>query len=88
MKIVWDELKRRSNLAKHGYDFADLTEQFFEDGNDIPSYDDRRLLVGKFGRKTIVVVFRPLGQEAVSVISMRDANRKDIERYEQAISKL
>jgi uncharacterized protein (DUF4415 family) len=24
MAIIWDELKRRSNLAKHGLDFASL----------------------------------------------------------------
>jgi uncharacterized DUF497 family protein len=88
MKIVWDEPKRLSNLVKHGYDFADLTEDFFEAGNDVAGHSDRRLIVGQFHRRLIVVVFRSLGHEAVSIISMREANRKDIERYEQAISKL
>jgi len=88
MKIVWDEPKRLSNLVKHGFDFADLPEAFLETGNDIPSHSDRRLVIGHFNRRLIVVVFRPLGAEAISVISMREANRKDIERYEQALSKL
>jgi uncharacterized DUF497 family protein len=30
MKIVWDEPKRLANLDKHGLDFADLNETFFE----------------------------------------------------------
>lgn len=29
MKIVWDEPKRKANFAKHGLDFATLTEAFF-----------------------------------------------------------
>jgi hypothetical protein len=29
MKIVWDESKRLTNLAKHGLDFADLDFDFF-----------------------------------------------------------
>jgi len=29
MKIVWDESKRLTNLAKHGLDFADLDIDFF-----------------------------------------------------------
>jgi uncharacterized DUF497 family protein/uncharacterized protein (DUF4415 family) len=30
VKIVWDEPKRLANLEKHGLDFADLDEAFFE----------------------------------------------------------
>jgi uncharacterized DUF497 family protein len=29
MKIVWDQPKRLANIAKHGLDFATLTEDFF-----------------------------------------------------------
>jgi uncharacterized DUF497 family protein len=28
MKVVWDESKRLTNLAKHGLDFADLDSDF------------------------------------------------------------
>jgi uncharacterized DUF497 family protein len=27
--ITWDERKRQGNLTKHGFDFADLTLEFF-----------------------------------------------------------
>ncbi|MGY3529979.1 hypothetical protein [Bradyrhizobium sp. USDA 4452] len=30
MKIIWDEPKRLANLDKHGMDFADLNERFFD----------------------------------------------------------
>ena len=29
MRIVWDEAKRLTNLAKHGLDFADLDAELF-----------------------------------------------------------
>ena len=32
MKIIWDEPKRLSNLAKHGLDFADIEDGFDFDG--------------------------------------------------------
>ncbi len=30
MLIVWDEPKRKANLAKHGMDFADLDAEFLQ----------------------------------------------------------
>ncbi|MGD9924445.1 MAG: hypothetical protein AB7V13_23825 [Pseudorhodoplanes sp.] len=41
MKIVWDEPKRLANLDKHGLDFTDLTERFFENALFLPSRDQR-----------------------------------------------
>ena len=76
MKIVWDEPKRQINLDKHGLDFADLTIDFFEAARVEPAKQDRFLAVGELnGVAVIAVVFRPLGAEALSVISMRPASR-------------
>ncbi|HWV19966.1 MAG TPA: BrnT family toxin [Devosia sp.] len=81
MEITWDEPKRRSNLAKHGLDFADLVPEFFLTAFVEPAKDGRLLAMGEFnGVIVIVVVFRPLGSEAVSVISMRPASRKERSR--------
>jgi len=41
MRIVWDELKRQANLAKHGLDFADLNEAFFANALVIPGKNHR-----------------------------------------------
>lgn len=81
MKIVWDEPKRLANLAKHGLDFADLNESFFDNALALPSYNRRWAGIGKNIRGMIVVVFVTLGKEAVSVISMRRASRNERKLY-------
>ena len=85
MNIVWDEIKRIKNIAKHKMDFADLDPEFFAEATLSPSVEDRSLAVGIFkGRVVVAVVFRPLGNEAISVISMRPASRKERNAYDQA----
>jgi uncharacterized DUF497 family protein len=37
MRIVWDGLKRLANVARHGMDFADLDEAFFEGSVIVPA---------------------------------------------------
>jgi uncharacterized DUF497 family protein len=66
------------NLAKHGLDFADLDADFFDDCSVVPTYGDRFVAIGEFrGILIIAVVYRPLGSEALSLISMRPASRKE-----------
>jgi uncharacterized DUF497 family protein len=77
MMIVWDEPKRRSNLAKHGLDFADLDEDFFLDSMVVPARDGRHMAIGRLANGVIAVVFAVLGAEGISVISMRPASRKE-----------
>jgi uncharacterized DUF497 family protein len=81
MRIVWDEPKRLANIKKHGLDFADLNETFFDNALVLPSYNKRWRGIGKDIRGVIAVVFVTLGKEAVSVISMRPANRHERELY-------
>jgi uncharacterized DUF497 family protein len=82
MKIVWDEPKRLANLAKHDLDFADLDPDFFAAAMVSPTKRGNRFVaVGEYDAGIIVtVVFKPLGAEAVSVISMRPASRKERSR--------
>ena len=75
--IVWDESKRQRNLAKHGLDFADLDEWFFLEAITAPAKNGRHIAIGRLHDGTIAVVFALLGSEAVSVISMRPASRKE-----------
>ena len=78
MRIVWDEIKRQSNVANHGLDFADLDDGFFSRALVRATYSDRLMAFGEFRSEMIVaVVFRPLGSEAISVISMRPASRRE-----------
>jgi uncharacterized DUF497 family protein len=78
MKIVWDEPKREANIAKHGLDFASLTVEFFEAAHVEAARQNRFLAIGEIeGIAVVAVVFRPLGSEALSVISMRRANKNE-----------
>lgn len=81
MRITFDEAKRQSNIAKHGLDFADLTLDFFLSSHVEPAKEGRSLAIGSFGRNLVIaVVFRPLGTEAISVVSMRRANQNERNR--------
>ena len=81
MKLVWDEPKRQRNIAKHGLDFAVLTSEFFENARIEDAKSGSFLAVGEFDGVTIIaVVFRPLGSEALSIISMRRANKAERNR--------
>jgi uncharacterized DUF497 family protein len=78
MKIVWDEPKREANIAKHGLDFASLTVEFFEAAHVEAARQNRFLAIGEIeGTAVVAAVFRPLGSEALSVISMRRANKNE-----------
>jgi hypothetical protein len=78
MKIIYDDGKRLSNIEKHGLDFADLTIEFFATSSVIPAKSGRFMAIGEFrGVIIIAVVFRPLGTEALSVISMRPASSRE-----------
>ncbi len=85
MKIVWDEPKRRANLEKHGFDFADVSELHWvnavvEDGK--PDAEGRRRLkaIAYFRDGTAAVVFALLGTEAISIISFRPASDRERRR--------
>lgn len=80
MKIVWDEPKRLTNLAKHALDFANLDTNFFSEAALGAVDMDGFVAVGEWAGAAITMVFRPLGAEAISVISMRPASRKERRR--------
>lgn len=78
MKIVWDEPKRRTNLTKHGLDFADLSFEFFLSARVAAAKEGRFVALSELnGQMVIAVVFKPVGSEALSIISMRPASRKE-----------
>lgn len=78
MKLTFDPIKRTRNIAKHGgLDFADLTVDFFAVSVIVPAKGARLMAIGAFQDDVIAVVFARLGSEAISVISMRPASRKE-----------
>lgn len=76
VKVLWDEPKRQANLAKHGFDFADLDAAFFENAAIVAARRGRLVAVGRLGG-VIAVVFATLGTEAIAVISMRPASARE-----------
>lgn len=79
---MWDEPKRQANIAKHGMDFADLSFEFFLAANVVRTRMNRKIAIGKLDDGTIAVIFMELGSEALSVISMRAASKKERKQYE------
>lgn len=79
MEIVWDERKRIANLDKHGMDFGVLDAEFFADATIFPGKKGRFVAVGDIDGP-VAVVFAMLGTEAISLISMRPASKRERER--------
>ena len=77
MEITWDEPKRQANIAKHGLDFADLNEAFFENAVIRLAKKNRYRAIGHVAPGVVAVIFATLGREGVSVVSMRPANRRE-----------
>ncbi|SIR28030.1 hypothetical protein SAMN05880582_10969 [Rhizobium sp. RU20A] len=78
MKIVYGNSKRLTNLQTHGLDFADLDLDFFDQAVVVPAKGNRSLAIGPFqGMIIAAVLFKPLGAEALSIISLRPASTKE-----------
>lgn len=91
--MVWDESKRVSNLRPppegHGLDFIDARDRFaWEKARIFPTYPSRTgrarfMAVGYLDDVLVALVFSPLGNEAVSVVSLRIASRKERKAYDE-----
>lgn len=77
MKITFDPPKREETLAERRLDMADLTREFFDEATIFEAKKGRLMAIGQFRGDLITVIFTLLGTEAVSVISMRRASRKE-----------
>jgi uncharacterized DUF497 family protein len=85
-KFEWHENKRRSNIDKHGIDFADAQHVF----NDPDAYtyasqhsatEQRHVRVGIVKGICMAVIFTLRGT-VVRIISARVARRSERQRYE------
>ena len=77
MFITNDPRKQQINLEAHGYDFDDLNVEFFETAVIIPAKGGRWMAIDELRGRAVTVVFKRLGTEELSVISMRPASRKE-----------
>ena len=81
--LIWDEPKRLANLSKRRFDFEDAAFFEWERALVVDSYSGRLKAIGKFRGRTVVVVYTRLGDEALSIVSFRPANRKERKLYDQ-----
>jgi uncharacterized protein len=86
----WDEKKRISNLAKHGFDFADAARVF--DGPILARVEHRRdygedrlSAVGEANGRLLYVVYTRRGDK-FRIISARTAGRDEREEYCKGLS--
>ena len=89
IEFEWDEVKRQSNRHKHGIDFADAVEVFYDDLArtmvDPDHHAEQRLVtIGRdaFGRVLVVVYTQP-DELTVRIISARQATAAERRYYEQ-----
>jgi uncharacterized DUF497 family protein len=86
MRLQWDENKRRSNLEKHGLDFADAWK-VFADPEFITSAvsgdfgEVRYKTIGKYQDTIITVVVHTNRAGAIRIISFRPASQIERSKY-------
>lgn len=87
MRIVWDEAKRQETLRRRRLDFADLEDGFaWGDMLVTSTYPGtegraRYIAVAPMNATLITIIFSPLGNEAIAIISMRSASRRERKQY-------
>jgi uncharacterized DUF497 family protein len=85
VKLEWDERKRRSNLARHGIDFADLEPLFA--GLTITINDERfeypepRFLTVGFLEERLLLVAHTETDRVIRIISARKATSHEKKIY-------
>ena len=90
MNFEWDEVKRSSNIAKNGLDFADASALFglsmFVVPDDREDYGELRYQgIGLLNGSFAAVVFTEPDDETVRLISLRRATPKERRIYEREI---
>lgn len=90
MRFEWNEHKNRTNIRKHGIDFADAWEIFthpmlvaLDDREDY--IEDRWVGIGMLKSRIVVVVYTERGEDTIRIISLRKALAYEQKRYEQTL---
>ena len=84
----WDEDKRRTNIAKHGIDFVEVTRFKFDRATierDLRhDYGEPRLIAtGPLGDRVHVLIC--VERDGLRIISLRKANARERTRWARAI---
>jgi hypothetical protein len=86
LEFEWDANKSKSNLAKHGFDFEDASQIFYDsmlvhrsNRND----EERWIAVGSLEDRLIAVVFTRR-EKVIRIISARRARKNEENEYRNA----
>lgn len=89
MRFEWDANKALINFAKHGVNFREAKEVFF-DPNAIEGYDafhstdeTRFFIIGLSNRRLLFVVYVERSNDIVRLISARKASKTERKIYER-----
>jgi hypothetical protein len=92
IRFEWDEAKAASNRRKHGIDFDDAVEVFYDphavsEQDRVVDGEARWQTIGMAGGVIILHVAHTVDErnldEVIRIISARRATRKERRRYEQ-----
>jgi uncharacterized DUF497 family protein len=85
VRLEWDEAKRRSNLWRHGIDFATLGEVFegarVTDLDDRYDYGEERLITLGLLKGRVVAIVHTHSKDVIRIISARKAEKHEEIKY-------
>jgi uncharacterized DUF497 family protein len=86
VEYEWDDRKARSNLEKHGVDFADavsvLEDELALTIPDEEANERRFITIGEDSLRRILVVVFTERTDRIRIISARKATRNERQQYE------
>ena len=89
MRFEWDEVKRRSNIKRHGFDFHSVEQIFADDvltfSDDRFDYGEHRYLTLGMFNGTVVAIAHTQRHEVTRIISLRKASKNEEEIYYKEI---
>ena len=85
MKFEWDEAKRRTNLTRHGIDFAELSSVFettpVTELDDRYDYGERRFFTLGLLKGRVVAISHTQTADVIRLISARRALKHEEIKY-------
>lgn len=88
-EFEWDDQKNLVNRAKHGIDFADAVQVFFDDRrmeriDGRADYGEERCqVIGMAHDRVLFVVYTERGEATIRIISARRATKAERALYER-----
>ena len=91
MHFEWDEQKAQGNEHKHGVSFKEACS-CFNDPQQVAFYDpdhsddeDREIMIGHSNQGQLLLVVYTLREDAIRIISAREATKREAKDYAQGI---